>query len=861
MPHHQPRDDNNNDQGSMRTTPVKGTQEVPATAPIFEGHLYLQHPEKSGRWQWRLFRFDGTSFTCLSTRKIKLPPDTPVDTTPNENTLVQSLSSHQLNQHQQHNMNHSTSFHTSHTSPLLATPKDKTLRLVSMTSASMPDLPALATTPSNNVNEPMLASYYQLPKWTVDIANISAISVLKGSKKRSPFSSNSSKSKCFCIRTYDGQCHVMKAQKYKDLERWLFVLTKMWRFVQTIRDQMQKQQQQQQQQLPVAMQPAISPYPPVFINPVSSWEQQQQPPFAVARPFDNTITARNLVPPPPPPPPPPHIHDNTIAPTTSSPQPQPPVGAPSFTQPHHHQHQQQQQSTQYDARYKAPMLSMEKVHWIDQWRESLAELAAYDQKAVSPPPIEPIPDDDQISSISGLTSISHRGRPAAAATTTAPRRSIVSPRRKASKRSIRSITASMKRVAGGGSGSGGGGHPTDGGTIKSNSIAPANASSAAIMPQELPLEDRPSSSLKKKRSDEVKNWITSNKAEEIVIVGPDMDYFQDANTVLEKEESVNADADYRAAVRYHTSIRGRNVQLVEEEEEQQQHPINERQNQLSHRASLIADEQIHGHSPLQTLARTDNPRALQQHINYSKRSSSPALMWQSSTTTQPLNTRGMDDDNNDDDDMSLADLQRSLRRVSVNDDPRQQYNRVRSPSASSILDKRAPLDLINNQRSIVYPQPHPSYYTPSSQHYSTQPLPPSTPSIVAPAVPPMPVGRCSTPSRPFYGQPTMSSSELTSTQSKKMYHYFDTQSSRTIATDAVTPPVDKKKRPQSWMIPSTTTFLDPKSAGAAAASPVHPSLKATTSSSNSNHDHYYTRRSIDVADTIRRGSTSSNRWS
>lgn len=529
MPHHQPRDDNNNDQGSMRTTPVKGTQEVPATAPIFEGHLYLQHPEKSGRWQWRLFRFDGTSFTCLSTRKIKLPPDTPVDPTPNENTLVQSLSSHQLNQHhhhhhQQHNMNHSTSFHTSHTSPLLATPKDKTLRLVSMTSASMPDLPALATTPSNNINEPMLASYYQLPKWTVDIANISAISVLKGSKKRSPFSSNSSKSKCFCIRTYDGQCHVMKAQKYKDLERWLFVLTKMWRFVQTIRDQMQKQQQQQQQPLVVMQPPPTSSYPPhanaMFMHPPSSWEQQQQqqqqPTFATARPFDNTITARNLVPPPPPPPP--HIHDNTIAPTTSSPPPAP-VGAPSFTQPHHQQ--QQQPSTQYDARYKAPMLSMEKVHWIDQWRESLAELAAYDQKAVSPPPIEPIPDDDQISSISGLTSISHRGRPPAAAAT-APRRSIVSPRRKASKRSIRSITASMKRVAGGGGGggnaSGSGGHPTDGGgTIKSNSIAPANASSAAIMPQELPLEDRPSSSLKKKRSDEVKNWITSNKAEEIVI--------------------------------------------------------------------------------------------------------------------------------------------------------------------------------------------------------------------------------------------------------------------------------------------------------------------------------------------------------
>ncbi|KAI8149662.1 hypothetical protein BJV82DRAFT_129352 [Fennellomyces sp. T-0311] len=328
----------------------------------------------------------------------------------------------------------------------------------------MPDLQTIDRVEEAPV---VMASYYQLPKWTVDISNISAISVLKQQpKKRSPFStSTSSKPKSFCVRTFDGQCYVMKAQKHKDLERWLFVLTKMWKFAQTIRNQLQ---QQQKKTTPVPVQPSPSYRP-------SSRHIWEPAPETMHRPVvdaNSNMMMRNLVPPPPP-------------------------------------HQEMARPSPYDNRYKAPMLSMEKVQWIDQWRESLAELAAYD---TSPPPIEPIPDDDKMSTISGLTSISLREKSAAT-------RKGVMPRRKPSKRSIRSVASALKRSN------------NDAATTKSNSIAPADASSAAILPQELPLEDRPSTSLKKKRSDEVKNWISNNTA--AAQAAPDIDFFQDAKTILD----------------------------------------------------------------------------------------------------------------------------------------------------------------------------------------------------------------------------------------------------------------------------------------------------------------------------------------
>lgn len=194
-------------------------EELPATSPVFEGYLYLRTDKK--QWQWRLFRFDGTCFTCLSTRKVKLPPNTRVDAPSKDQAFIHSLPSFTT---------------TSLTSPLLATPMNKS-RQHSTASDLSP-----------------LAKYYQLPKWTVDISNISAVSVLKPSKssgskamKLAMLSPSHKLARCFCVRTFDGDCYIMKAQKQKDLERWLFVLTKMWKFAQAMKHQLLSQQPQHQQ--------------------------------------------------------------------------------------------------------------------------------------------------------------------------------------------------------------------------------------------------------------------------------------------------------------------------------------------------------------------------------------------------------------------------------------------------------------------------------------------------------------------------------------------------------------------------------------------------------------------------------------
>jgi hypothetical protein len=176
---------------------MNNIQEIPISAHIFEGHLYIK--DQNNKWLWRLFRFDGTSLACLSSKKIKLPPHTLLETVDNRHLNIATISSH--------------------TSPLLATPKDKSARLTIESSESIT----------------AIASYYQLPKWTINIIDISSISILKPNKPfKYPFSTNSTKR--FCIRTYNGGCYVMKAHTQDDLERWIFVLSKMWKISQAARN-------------------------------------------------------------------------------------------------------------------------------------------------------------------------------------------------------------------------------------------------------------------------------------------------------------------------------------------------------------------------------------------------------------------------------------------------------------------------------------------------------------------------------------------------------------------------------------------------------------------------------------------------
>ncbi|KAG0171559.1 hypothetical protein DFQ28_000816 [Apophysomyces sp. BC1034] len=693
------------------------TQEVPAAAPVFEGHLYLRTEKK--QWQRRLFRFDGTQFTCLSTRKVKLPPDTPVDT---PNDIAVQLS----------HLQPSTSFTTSLTSPLLATPKSRMLRIADM------DL--------HNAT-PVMASYYQLPKWTVDISNISAISVLKQSKKnhtfKSPFSPSISKSRCFCVRTYDGQCHVMKAQKEKDLERWLFVLTKMWKFAQAIRNQVlqqQQQQQEEQQHMPTnqnqlhLFHDTHSQHPPLHrVTPLHN-----DVPFLQTHPFQSDID--------------PVLFPRTIP--TSPLRLQPLMQRP--TPPH----LEISTEKEYERRYRAPTLSVEKVQWIDEWRKSLEQLAASDPNIRStPPPIESLPDDDNISMGSEMTSISARGKKNQQQqnSTSYGRTQItrISPLRRAgSKRSTRSRSNGTRRSNNT--------NNNNSNNSNNNDLAPA---------KEMPLEDRPSLTLRKRRSDDVKNWIshkpTGPEGHACVASSPEilnMDFFQDILTACDDELATHSSPDSRAKVapniRYHASIRGKNVQVI---------PNSKSDSLLQHandpaprsgtrsldkeriRSVLMDDNKLNTPSPLQTLAKADNVNAFQKQSAHA-----------------PHCDIAPDEQ---DEEMSLADLQQSLRRMSMQD-------------------------------SYMYMQR--TQFDPAPYLYQ-QNLPivaPASPPIPMAGPPPLPPMHGTGPpafDMPFHNDGTMPFRSSVSPQThldKKDGFLMKAWMGATAHWDG------KKTRPQSWMIPS-----------------------------------------------------------
>jgi hypothetical protein len=488
-------------------------EEIPVTStPIFEGHLSVRNEKK--QWQWRLFRFDGSCFTCLSTRKVKLPPHTTLDNHPEDNN----------NQF-------------SYTSPLLATPKDKTKRLC------------------ENKTE---LKYYQLPEWSIDVVNISSISVLKRINKRTP-------SKCFSVRTFDHRCIILKAQKQKDLERWLFVLTKMWKFTQAVKNQVAVQQQ--------------------------LYDQQQ---------VEDNI---------------PLVHSIAIPPPQQTYRP----------------------------------LSDEKIRVIEEWRKSLAELMASDPniRISTPPPIEPIPDDDAMSVFTDMTSVSHR----------VPNAKLK--RRTTSKRSSPSKSISSRR----------------------HKIAPQQ-----------PVDTRPT--LKKRRSDDVRNWMnnkpiinrtaslgssssrrkpsiqklssSSLQQKSSVSTSPEiiqhMNFFQDVLTVCDDESCPYEHQQQQTKLRYHTSIKGKKLIQVNQCEQ-------EKRPQMIHR-------------------RASMPLTDQQFI----------FDQQKMNTLSPLQSLSFHKKQEEEEDMSLADLQKSLRQIGL--------NHTRSPSASSIQD-------LQRKR----------YYQPMS-------------SIVAPAIPP-----------------------------------------------------------------------------------------------------------------------------
>ncbi|CEP17169.1 hypothetical protein [Parasitella parasitica] len=704
-------------------------EEVPVTStPIFEGHLSIRTEKK--QWLWRLFRFDGSNFTCLSTRKIKVPP--------NHSKTLQSIES-------------SYSF----TSPLLATPKDKNKRLVE----------------STNTAE---LKYYQLPEWTIDVANISAISVLKRAKKNALQQPNS---KCFSIRTFDQKHFILKAQKQKDLERWLFVLTKMWKFTQAVKNQVQQQFQQQQFYYPTlsnaaAAAAAAAAHQVAQVQAQTQHVQQQQQSAVQAAVDDDT----------------PLVH-----------------------------------SIQQFA--KPPTLSEEKIRVIEEWRKSLAELMASDPciKVSSPPPIEPIPDDDTMSIFTDMTSVSNRPKSMK--------------RRGNSKRSTTS--RSLRRN-------------------KTNSIAPVAASSSN-QHQELPLEGRPGPTLRKKRSDEVRNWMnnsnnklaptlnrtasTSSRRKPLIqklstadlyqqaslsnnfyynnnyyyaansqlnpSTSPEiiqhMNFFQDVVTVCDDEicpyehhqhqhqHQHNLIKQDSNILKYHTSVRGKKliqvnqgedsmaaavvtegglsgskdegddpcletIQLKIDEKHQNHHQSQQQQTQaeqvkkelggqtgqfsgpnedsnkivkrptsITRRASMpLADDNILVQQQYQLQYQQYQQQQQQQYLfDQQKMNALSPLQFLSLTATKKdlekyknnaVNNHNHDEDEGEED-MSLADLQKSLRQVGLQ---QQQQQHTRSPSASSIQDLQKRSSRCMNNPSIVAPAVPPHQYNHQSHHHHQQ---------------------------------------------------------------------------------------------------------------------------------------------
>ncbi|ORX60541.1 hypothetical protein DM01DRAFT_1332688 [Hesseltinella vesiculosa] len=262
--------------------------EIPANIPVYEGELYYYTAD--GKWKQHLFRFDGVSLFCLGQRKIKLPYKMPIDVT----------------DHQQPTSHHSL------TSPLLATPKKSY---------------------SESTRTAAIATHYQLPVWSLQLAHVKAISVLT-TKDKTP---------CCSLRT-DDATHILKASKKKELDRWLFVLTKAWQWTRLTLN------------LPNGPTPAAATPPPLAMPPTTTNNPSfYRPSLQERAPFYQTYTpptSFERAPPPlsvhrPPPTPPPHRY-----PTLQS-------SAPKDRHPPSLQ-----------------VLSTEKEKWINEWRACLEPMDA-----------------------------------------------------------------------------------------------------------------------------------------------------------------------------------------------------------------------------------------------------------------------------------------------------------------------------------------------------------------------------------------------------------------------------------------------------------------------------------------------------
>lgn len=247
----------------------------------------------------------------------------------------------------------------------------------------------------------------------------------------------------------------------------------------------------------------------------------------------------------------------------------------------------------YEQRYQMPQLSDEKADWIDAWRNSLAELVASDpQIKLAPPVIEPVKDDDTMSLGSEMTSITTRARLKAEEETdtksvygnaTSLRRRVTS----GSRHSARKPSANRRKVAS---------------AARLNIVAPAPEISCPVKEEKIELSEIEANEymtprIQRKRSTDVKNWIEPERRpsysravrtssirrpgfKRTEYVRPSstpavysLNFFQ-SNTPSDDTDSPQDTgatwpangAEDNGGLKYHSSVRGKVIQLVKPKE-------------------------------------------------------------------------------------------------------------------------------------------------------------------------------------------------------------------------------------------------------------------------------------------------------
>ncbi|CAO3624917.1 unnamed protein product [Cunninghamella blakesleeana] len=484
-------------------------EEIPVTAPIFEGYLYWY--SDTNKWKWRQFRFDGTCLICLSTNKIKLPRNTPIEYIDSTHADISSLV----------------------TSPLLATPIHNSYHI-----------PTSNSNNNNNGSSNIMAKYYQLPLFSVKLLQVTAITLIKINNKPST---------CFCLHTDNNQRFLLKAKTQKDLDQWLFILIKAWNFNQAYNNN----------------------YGNTTKNNLISSEQQPYLPPSPSSPLVNNYSNNNND----------NINNNNSL--NNDIQYQNTLNHPPIPPPHQYQQQNNlsplPKSNEYEEGYAISILSPEKEKWIDDWRKSLhlgdiySSIHSSNKSSSSFHPLDLDLDDNNNHNHNNNTNNNNNNN-------------------NNSNNSNNNINNSL--------------------LLDSNSITHSQTDKKpSSMTIQLSDHHYP---MKKKRSDEVKNWLSNKSLEHKDF---DINFFQDATTTDNaNDSSVNNSSEKDETkssplLHYHNSIRGKSIKIINQFQQQQLINDSNNDNKKNELKKSPSTPPLKYRSPLHTLSKSETPNDIYKQMD------------------------------------------------------------------------------------------------------------------------------------------------------------------------------------------------------------------------------------------------------